>query len=197
MASGLTHPLKWPPGVRRTDPARREKGQFKTDESKAAENVRRSLRAFSTDSGKPLENINATANRPGGGDFLNPTTSGPKDPGVAIWFRWDGLDVCFAVDRYTTVAANLQAIHHIVEARRVELRHGTFAMARASFEGFRALPAPAGETWWQVLGVKEDDPPNVIHAAYRQKSKDNQHGDSGQARLNMARDTGMRERGGG
>ena len=31
------------------------------------------------------------------------------------------------------------AIHHIIEARRVELRHGTLALVRATFAGFLAL----------------------------------------------------------
>jgi hypothetical protein len=57
----------------------------------------------------------------------------PADPGVAVWFTWDGMQVCIAVDRYQKVASNLQAIHHIIEARRVELRHGTLALVRASF----------------------------------------------------------------
>jgi hypothetical protein len=57
--------------------------------------------------------------------------SRPSDPGVAVWFTWDGLGVCIAVDRYQTVEANLQAIHHIIEARRTELRHGTLALVRA------------------------------------------------------------------
>ena len=53
--------------------------------------------------------------------------------------------MCIPVDRYNSVEANLQAIHHIIEARRVELRHGTLALVRASFTGFKALPAPAGQ----------------------------------------------------
>ena len=91
----------------------------------------------------------------------------PADPGVSVWFVWDGLQVCIPVDRYRSVASNLQAIHHIIEARRVELRHGTLALVRATFQGFLALPAPAGREWWDVLMVPKDCTREDVKSAYR------------------------------
>ena len=125
----------------------REAGRFKTQLASAIKNVQTSLRGFASDSGKKLENLVISSNVTLGHDA-------PTDPGVAVWFVWDGLQVCIPVDRYSSVASNLQAIHHILEARRVELRHGTLALVRASFTGFLALPAPTGQRpWWVVLGV--------------------------------------------
>lgn len=138
------YPLQWPDIIPRS--ARREAGQFKTTLHGALNNVSDSLRRFGNDSGKPLRDIVLSSNCTLG-------VEKPADPGVAAWFVWDGDQVCIPVDRYTTPAANLQAIHHILEARRVELRHGTLALVKASFRGFRALPAPAGtKPWWEVLG---------------------------------------------
>lgn len=152
------YPLTWPPGFPRTKA--RERGQFKTTLAGALKNVEESLRRFAADSGKPLAGVVMSSN----------VTLGmrkPDDPGVAVWFTWDGLGVCIAVDRYMTVEANLQAIHHIIEARRVELRHGTLALVRATFQGFLALPAPAGKHWSDVLLLPKDAKREDVKTAYR------------------------------
>lgn len=145
--SASAFPLTWPLQFPRTK--YREHGRFKTALPNAIKNVQSSLRGFASDSGKKLENLVISSNVTLGADA-------PADPGVAVWFVWDGLHVCIPVDRYVTVASNLQAIHYIVEARRVELRHGTLALMRATFTGFIALPAPAGQqpkrTWREVFG---------------------------------------------
>ncbi|MFN3349084.1 hypothetical protein [Pseudorhodoplanes sp.] len=121
MSAISAYPLCWPPNVPRA--TRRETGAFKTSLAGALRNVEDSLRLFGRDSGKPISNL----------IFLVEYDSGvnrPADPAVAVWFVWDGIQVCIPVDRYATPEANLQAIHHIVEARRVELRHGTLALVR-------------------------------------------------------------------
>lgn len=144
------YPLSWPDTIPRA--ARRESGSFKTSLAGALKNMHDSLRRFGSDSGKPLANVVLSSNC-----SLGDMT--PKDPGVAAWLTWDGVQFCIPVDRYQTPAANLQAIHHILEARRVELRHGTLALVRATFAGFRALPAPPGKrTWRQVMNFGEGGP---------------------------------------
>ena len=136
------YPLTWPQQFPRTK--YREEGRFKTDLANAIKNVQRSLNGFSNDSGKTLKNLVISSN-------VTLGANAPTDPGVAVWFEWDGLQVCIPVDRYSKVASNLQAVHHILEARRVELRHGTLALVRATFTGFLALPAPAGKGWRDVM----------------------------------------------
>lgn len=152
------YPLTWPQGFPRAKA--RESGKFKATLAGALKNVQDSLRMFASDSRKKLEDLIISSN-------VTLGAQRPDDPGVAVWFTWDGLSVCIAVDRYSTVEANLQAIHHILEARRVELRHGTLALVRATFTGFRALPSPTGEQWWAILGVKSNAPRQEIDAAYR------------------------------
>jgi hypothetical protein len=128
----------------------------------ALKNVQHSLRLFGQDSGKKIDCLVISSN-------VTLGVQRPADPGVAVWFVWDGLQVCIPVDRYASVEANLQAIHHIVEARRVELRHGTLALVRATFTGFKALPSPAGEDWRTVLGFGPADVVNTaaVEAAYK------------------------------
>lgn len=145
------YPLHWPSGFPRAQ--RRERGQFKTTLAGALKNVEDSLRRFASDSGKKIEGLVISSN-------VTLGIQRPPDPGVAVWFVWDGLQVCIPVDRYEYVEANLQAIHHIIEARRVELRHGTLALVRASFTGFKALPAPgntSGRSWRDVLAVSAEE----------------------------------------
>jgi hypothetical protein len=108
--------------------------------------------------------------------------SKPADPGVAAWFLWDGERRCIPVDRYDSVKANLQAIHHVLEARRVELRHGTLALVRATFEGFKALPPPPGaRPWGEVLGLGHQATKADVDNAYRTLAAD-RHPDKGGSR---------------
>jgi hypothetical protein len=162
------YPLTWPQGFDRTKS--REHGKFKTTLSSALNNVQDSLRLFASDSRKKLENLVISSN-------VTLGANNPSDPGVAVWFTWDGLSVCIAVDRYHRVESNLQAIHHIIEARRTELRHGTLALVRATFTGFRALPAPK-ENWWEVLMVPRDASVADIGSAYR-RERSKHHPDHG------------------
>lgn len=184
------YPLQWPQGFPRAK--NRESSRFKTGYDSALKNVQASLRLFASDSGRKLEHAIMSSN-------VTLTNSAPTDPGVAVWFVWDGMQVCIPVDRYWTVAANLQAIHHIIEARRVELRHGTLALVRATFTGFKALPAPAGKHWRDILALPADTPSSkqAIDEAYRLLAAV-QHPDRGgstdaMAELNDARQTALRE----
>lgn len=86
-------PLHWPEGMPRTPPERRSKSQFKTTQPQAVKNVADSLRLFGSDSGKAVSRIVATSNA-GGIDLAG---SGQADPGVAVWFEWDGAMRCIAV----------------------------------------------------------------------------------------------------
>lgn len=158
-------PLQWPDHIERRRRAR-ETGAFRTSLAGALENVRDSLRRFATDSGKKIEHVAITSN-------VTLGNSKPADPGVAVWFVWDDMTVCIPVDRYAKVEANLQAIHHILEARRTEIRHGTLALVRASFRGFQSLPAP-GKTskraWRTVLEIEREaniTSTDINHAYHR------------------------------
>ncbi len=177
------YPLAWPPGFPRAQ--RREAGRFKTTLPVALKNVQESLRLFGSDSGKPMSGLVMSSNVTLGHER-------PADPGVAVYFTWEQLQVCIPVDRYDTVAANLQAIHHIIEARRVELRHGTLALVRATFQGFKLLEAP--RAWQSVLGIGPGEMVDTakIESRYRELAKKfhPDHGGSAalMSELNIARD---------
>ncbi|MBB4017336.1 hypothetical protein GGR16_002365 [Chelatococcus caeni] len=182
-------PLSWPDGFPRSKS--RETGQFRTSLAGALNNVRTSLNLFGRDSGKPVTDVVLSSN-------VSLGCEKPADPGVAVWFRWQGMQVCIPVDRYATPAANLQAIHHVLEARRVELRHGTLALVMASMKGFAALPAPAGRHWSEVLGVSRTAGRDEIEAAHRllirQHHPDSGGSEAAAAEINAARDAALKER---
>ncbi|MCH4893970.1 DnaJ domain-containing protein [Sphingomonas sp. SFZ2018-12] len=177
------YPLQWPDAVPRT--AQRVQSQFKTTLHQALANVDKALRAFAKDSGKQVTGIVLSSNVGG----LSLKT--PVDPGVAAWFTWDGEQRCIAVDRYPKPADNLQAIYHIIEARRTEMRHGGLHVVRQTFKGFTALPAP--DDPWKLLGLAPGASADAIDKAYRERAK-SAHPDAGgsadaMARLSWARDT--------
>ena len=186
-------PLHWPEGFPRTPPHKRGGSLFKTTLPAAIENVRGSLRAFARDSGKPIANVVATTNVGG----ISLSGEDAKDPGVAVWFDWDGAQRCIAVDRYSKPEHNLQAIHHILEARRTEVRHGGLVIAQSAFKGFLALPSPKGAHWSEVLGVPRTATREQIEAAWKEQAR-TAHPDRGgamdaMARVNAARDRALAE----
>jgi hypothetical protein len=162
MTDPTAYPLTWPTTFPRKKV--REKSRFSSTLNAALSNVQDSLRKFGYDSNKKLERLIISSN-------VTLGVSNPLDPGVAVWFVWDSLQVCIPVDRYASVQANLQAIHHIIEARRVELRHGTLELVRASFHGFKALPASSRKPWWELLGIPAESSNDAIRDAYRNKMK--------------------------
>jgi len=186
LTTATAFPLCWPPNFPRSK--RREKGKFSTSLNAALDHVETSLNRFAIDSHARVENMVLSSNCTLGAER-------PADPGVAVWFTWGGLQVCIPVDRYLTPAANLQAIYHVIEARRVELRHGTLALVRATMTGFVALPAPE-RPWWEVLGVTQFADKRTIADVYKTLAV-LRHPDRGgthamMAELNAARDAALK-----
>lgn len=180
------YPLSWPDGLPRTE--RKASSQFRTAISTAINNVQKSLAAFATDTGKSVSNVSVTSNV--AGIAFEP----PKDTGVAVWFEWEGQQRCIAVDRYPKVEDNLQAIHHILEARRTEMRHGGLHIVRQTFKGFVALPSPEGKKpWREVLGLSGHHVTvEQVKAAYREKAQ-TAHPDKGGSTKAMSELTRARD----
>lgn len=180
------YPLHWPPDMGRT--ASRPASRFNTSVSQAAKNVMDELRRFANDSSRRVENIIISSN-------VTLTDHRPRDPGVAAYFRWDGIDCCIAVDRYAKPEENLQAIAKVIEAERTKLRHGGLNIVRASFRGYAHLPPPKGpdgqiaRPWWQELGFESSPALSDAEARYRALVKEH-HPDRGgsAARFNAITD---------
>lgn len=179
------YPLAWPDAQKRSE--KRVKSQFRTTLGGAIRNVMKSLQAFASDSARKIEDVQITSN-------VGLTDDKPSDPGIAVWFHWDGALRCIAVDRYLTPAENLQALHHVIEARRTELRHAGIEMVRTTFRGHvAALPAPDSKPWHLVVGCDPNATPAEISAAYKLRARElGQRSDEAQMQeLNIARDKGI------
>lgn len=157
------YPLSWPPQWPRTKSP--GKSQFKTSLSKALNNVETELRRLGDNSGTPVASIVISSN-------VTLTKQRPADPGVAVYFNWDGISTCIAVDRYDKVEDNLQAIAHCIEAERTKIRHGGLHLVRATFQGYAALPAPKqNRQWYEVLGCFPDNKIEDIEGQYKRLAK--------------------------
>jgi len=174
------YPLHWPEGFPRTKT--RESSRFDTSLAKALNNVQKALSAFAKDSGKKVDDILISSN-------YSLTEQRPKEPGVAVYFTWDGERTCIPVDRYLKVEDNLQAIYHCIEAKRVMLRHGGINLVKAAFRGYTALPNPTADDWRQVLNYHGDSLAECKQAylkAIRAAHPDSGGSDNEAARVNAA-----------
>jgi hypothetical protein len=113
------------------------------------------------------------------------------------------MPVCIAVDRYPKVEDNVQAIYHIIDGRRTELRHGGLHIVKATFTGLLALPSPGRRNWRDIFGLPDvGTPPHPdarswIDDAYKKLARQ-AHPDRGgsveaMAELNIARDEALKE----
>lgn len=164
FAQKSSYPLEWPPGIPR---ARRvENSRFSTTLFQALENVENSLKKLASDSGKKISNIVFSSN-------VTLGNINPDDGGVAVYFNWDGVEMCYPIDRYKQVKENLQAIHHIIEADRTKLRHGSFEFIMAEKQGKHAMlpDAGSGTKWWEVLQVDRAATAQEIRSAYKKLVK--------------------------
>lgn len=195
MTTISPYPLQWPDNRQRIPAGRRVRSPFRTSFNVAVENVKRSLRGFQKDAGVKIEHVVLSSNV----DLMNDK---PSDPGCAVWFTMDGQWVAFAVDRFPDVASNVQAIHHIIEARRTELRYGGLEIVRQTFRAFVALPSPPKSGWRDILGIEGNGiTASVVESAYRARAKfahpDKPGGSTEKmAELNRAREEALREIGG-
>lgn len=166
------YPLHWPIGYPRTKHPKVSK--FSSSISAALKNVNDELRRFGNDTGKPVTGLVISSN-------VSLGTQRPTDTGIAVYFRWDGIDCCIAVDLYNKPECNLQAIAKVIEADRAKMRHGGLNIVRSSFRGYAALPPPKdpasgqlAQPWRQVLFGSPEASASLpdVEARYRQLVKE-------------------------
>lgn len=174
------YPLSWPKEWPRTPT--KAKSQFKTTIYQALKNVQEELVRFGKDSEIAVDEVLISSNYSLG-------NQNPEDSGVAVYFTWDGVPTCIAVDRYQRIEENLQAIFRCIEAERTKLRHGGLNLVRASFRGYAALPPPlqagSGKPWFEILGVKKNAEWGEVVEAHKKLAKQN-HPDLGGSQSAMA-----------
>lgn len=163
MKAPTAYPLEWPDGLPRSRAHTR--AAFRVSMARAVEDAMDAMRLFAQDSGGKVTELVISSN-------VTLGISRPSDPGIAMYFRWDGAMRCIAVDKYDRPEDNLRAIFYIIEARRMELRHGGLAIVRAAFKGFLALPPGETEDWREVLGVSPGAGLDEAQAAFRRRARE-------------------------
>lgn len=117
------------------------------------------------------------------------------DPGVAVYFRYKGVNYCLPCDRWILVEDNMYAVSKHIEAMRGMERWGVQSVEQA-FSGFKALTAETeGEAWWTVLECSPTATRAQIEHAFRTKLRQ-VHPDAGgsndaMSKLNIARDQAL------
>lgn len=189
MSAPIAYPLAWPAELPRT--VKRSRSPFRVTLARAVSDLQDALRLFGGDTGLPVKNVVISSN-------VTLGSPKPSDPGVAVYFDWDGAQRCIAIDRFPEVEANVRAVYQILEGRRQEMRYGGLHIVRATFRGLVALPAP--EDWRAVLGVGPLARPTLeeIEAAYKRLAR-HRHPDTPggsdrlMAELNAAREAARAE----
>lgn len=145
--SHQAYPLQWPEGRPRTLAYKRKVSRFKTSFAKARDNLISELQRLG--SKLPVLSTNIELRLDG---IPYASRRQPDDPGVAVYFQYEGIQMCFACDKYHKVEENIHAIMLTIDALRGIKRWGTGDMMKRAFSGFTALPHnPVASNWRDVL----------------------------------------------
>lgn len=186
------YPLQWPAAWPRTEI--RKSAVFKVNMNKAVDDLYNELEALGADNIVVSSNLQVRLDgRPLSKQRVQ------EDPGVAVYFEYEGRSQCIPCDKWTNVKDNIRAIGLTVEALRGLERWGAKEMVNAAFQGFTALPAQAGrgsEEWWQVLGLagptkSRDDITEAYKKAVRTAHPDGGGSDQEFQRVQEARRRGL------
>lgn len=94
-----------------------------------------------------------------------------EDPGIAVYFNYNGEDVVMCCDTFHYPIDNLYALTQAIGAIRSMERWGVSEFIKRAFTGFKALPAELSFNWWETLGISKDASLEEIKAAYRNLTK--------------------------
>lgn len=156
------YPLSWPGGHPRTLRTNQKRAQFKATFGAAVQQIINELRLLGAS--YPVISTNQPLRRDG---LPSATRTYIHDHGVAVYFLWDGKQRVLASDKWDRIEDNLRAVAKTIESMRGIERWGVSQAIERSFEGFTALPAPAGPNWESLLGVSREWSLDAIEDAYK------------------------------
>lgn len=167
-------PLSWPTGYKRTTV--RVDSRFKSTPDRAQHFLMNELSRLGAKSVILSTNVPL---RKDGGIYSDYMLKKIDDPGVAVYFKYQGKDITMCCDQYQYVWENVLALGKGIEALRGMERWGVSEFLERAFTGFKALPESTNsKKWFEVLGVPPTATSEQVKEAFRQKAK-NVHPDTG------------------
>lgn len=177
------YPLHWPAGYERN--TSRQDSRFKTTFGRARNELVEEIRKLGG------RNMIISTNIPlknDGMPYANFKT--PNDPGVAVYFTYNGKQMVFACDKWKKIEENLWSVCCTINAIRGIERWGSSDMLERAFTGFMQLEAPRAEDCWSILGCTPkgsmSDIKNAYHKKIREVHPDNGGSAEAAAKVNKA-----------
>lgn len=180
-----SYPLQWPFGWERTPAINQTKGQFQVKDFKLAFNgLAREIRLLSDD-----ENPYLTHN-------MMASQREPDDTGVAVYFTYEGRQVCIPCDKYDKVKNNIRGIEKTIEALRGIQRWGCKVVMERTVHAY-TVPMLTSSNWRAILRLPEKVTLLQVEKQYKALAKEN-HPDQGgspeqMAEINQAVEQARRE----
>ncbi|MEO5681435.1 MAG: hypothetical protein ABIQ88_02275 [Chitinophagaceae bacterium] len=163
-------PLQWPSGYQRT--IERKQSSFRLTAAQALADLQAELKLLADDVKSIVVSSNVPVKKNGDmySDIANDDLS---DPGVAVYFMYNGSQVVLCADAWVTPAENVRAIGLAINALRGLGRWKVSDMLNRAFTGFKALPESITKPWWQVLQLSEAGRNNraTIELSYKTLAK--------------------------
>lgn len=158
-------PLSWPAGYPVTN--NRQPSSFKVTFLKARDEMINEFKLLLGDTRSLVISCNMPHDTKGVLTGKSPLMY--PNPGVAVYFTFNGEEKVIACDHWRHLHENIRAIGITVSAlRSLERQKCTQILSRAMGD-MKALPQNAGASngaWWDVLCVKETDLISVIKERY-------------------------------
>lgn len=162
-------PLFWPSHKPRAQ-RRETQGRFKASFAKARDQALLEIRRLGGT--EPIISTNIPLKKGTNVPYAMDWGKTIPDPGVAVYFKRKGKEMCFACDCWRHVQDNMYAVAITIEALRGIARWGTGDMMEASLRGFTALPeSTGGLTWWVTLETAHNATEEQVNAAFRRLAK--------------------------
>lgn len=158
--------LAWPVGFGKENGSGGT-GAFKVDLDQAEREMARTLEALGATSAYLSSDNPLGANgRPKGmfGKY--------EHSAVVLHFVRQGKELTIPCDKFDSLRANVRALGLSVAAIYLMDRYGTSQLMDAALSGFAALPAggmatPPPKPWYDVFGIPESAPAELVEAAYK------------------------------
>lgn len=163
------YPLDWPMDYKRTPAHKKKYSQFKNTLGAARDYLKDEVRRLG---GKNLIISTNIPVKNNGDLYADHGRYKIEDPGVAIYFDWNGKHILMCCDQYFKVWENITALAKAIEAIRGLERWGVSEFLERAFTGFKALPehTEAEQSIWKILGLTEKPmhAETIKHAFYEQ-----------------------------